>query len=509
MKLPNSPGAREGARPSWQPMPAWRWMLAAFAAVVITAVLVIIWLYAIASHARPGTDQANARLDAVRTGLAAGAGAGAAVGLMLAFRRQHHQEIATDLSDRDATERRITELYTKAVEQLGSDKAPVRLGGLYALERLAQGNPVQRQTIVNVVCAYLRMPFSPTAPVIKPESEATEAAEVPAGETEPKTERTGDTWKQERQVRLTAQRILGEHLRDDRLRDRHSTDPPTPRFWPGIRINLADATLIDINLQDGVVADSDFRGATFTGNVVLDTTTFTGDALFDGATFTGDASFSKTAFGGRAVFANATFSGGALFLRVTFSDNAGFGGATFNGGVRFDEANFNDSAWFTTAIFNQGAVFNRAAFHGGAWFDGATVKDAASFEGATFNGSARFDKATFNSDALFSGVTFSGEAGFSDATFNDLAGFTEAIFNSSARFSRATFNGDSSFDRVIFKDVAVFLMATFRGGEDSLSFGQSHVLSPSAGHVWPTGWRLGPDGNGEYTVVRASGDGRS
>jgi hypothetical protein len=42
---------------------------------------------AIASHAKPGTDRANARLDAVRTGLAAGAGAGTAVGLMLVFRR--------------------------------------------------------------------------------------------------------------------------------------------------------------------------------------------------------------------------------------------------------------------------------------------------------------------------------------------------------------------------------------------------------------------------------------
>ena len=80
---------------------------------------------------------------------------------MLAFRRQHHQEIATVLTDLDATERRITELYTKAVEQLGNDKAPVRLGGLYALERLAQDNPAHRQTIVNVICAYLRMPFPP------------------------------------------------------------------------------------------------------------------------------------------------------------------------------------------------------------------------------------------------------------------------------------------------------------------------------------------------------------
>ena len=198
MKLPNGRRAYEGSRPAWRPMKAWPWMLAAVAAVVITAFVVTTWLLAIASGAKSGTDRANSRLDAVRTGLAAGAGAGAAVGLMLAFRRQHHQEIATELTDRDATERRITELYTKAVEQLGNDKAPVRLGGLYALERLAQDNPAHRQTIVNVICAYLRMPFSPTAPTGKPEPKASEAPAEPAAETEARTNGHGDTWHQER-----------------------------------------------------------------------------------------------------------------------------------------------------------------------------------------------------------------------------------------------------------------------------------------------------------------------
>ena len=60
---------------------------------------------------------------------------------MLAFRRQHHQETATVLSDLDVTEQRVAELYTMAVEQLGSDNARVRFGGLHALERLAQDNP--------------------------------------------------------------------------------------------------------------------------------------------------------------------------------------------------------------------------------------------------------------------------------------------------------------------------------------------------------------------------------
>ena len=289
MNLPSGRRPREDARPAWRPIPAWQWTLAAAAAVVIVAVAVIIWLLTIASHANPGTEQANSRLDAVRTGLAAGAGAGAAVGLMLAFRRQHHQEIATVLTDLDATERRITELYTKAVEQLGSDKAPVRLGGLYALERLAQDNLAQRQTIVNVICAYLRMPFSPTAPAGKPEPEATEDLEVPVAETEVKTVALGDTWQQERQVRLTAQRILAEHLRDDRAKEQRSTDPPSPRFWPSIRLDLDGATLIDFDLQGGVVADASFIRTTFSGTADFRAVTFSSHASFVEATFSARA----------------------------------------------------------------------------------------------------------------------------------------------------------------------------------------------------------------------------
>jgi hypothetical protein len=50
------------------------------------------------------------------------------------------------LNPEDATERRITELSTRAVEQLGSGKVAVRLCDLYALEGLAQGDPYHRQT---------------------------------------------------------------------------------------------------------------------------------------------------------------------------------------------------------------------------------------------------------------------------------------------------------------------------------------------------------------------------
>jgi len=37
--------------------------------------------------------------------------------------------------------------------------APVRLGAVRALGRLVQGNPSLRETVIEVICAYLRMPY--------------------------------------------------------------------------------------------------------------------------------------------------------------------------------------------------------------------------------------------------------------------------------------------------------------------------------------------------------------
>ncbi|WP_433418808.1 pentapeptide repeat-containing protein [Microtetraspora malaysiensis] len=50
----------------------------------------------------------------------------------------------------------ITDRYTKAVEQLGSTKSDVRLGGIYALQRLASDSPRDQDTIRNVLSGFVR-----------------------------------------------------------------------------------------------------------------------------------------------------------------------------------------------------------------------------------------------------------------------------------------------------------------------------------------------------------------
>ncbi|RCG28724.1 hypothetical protein DQ384_23640 [Sphaerisporangium album] len=74
--------------------------------------------------------------------------------------REHHRQLVVDhLTQRDVIARQITDLSAKASEQLGSDKAAVRIGGLTDLERLAQAHPELRQTVVDRICAYLRAPL--------------------------------------------------------------------------------------------------------------------------------------------------------------------------------------------------------------------------------------------------------------------------------------------------------------------------------------------------------------
>ena len=50
----------------------------------------------------------------------------------------------------------VTERYTRAIEQLGSDKLDVRIGGIYALERIARDSARDQATVIDVLAAFVR-----------------------------------------------------------------------------------------------------------------------------------------------------------------------------------------------------------------------------------------------------------------------------------------------------------------------------------------------------------------
>lgn len=383
----SAPGGQSAVRPavplptsgtpraSLEPMP--RRVIATVAALIAAAtVVLVVVLWWAGTAGLSGVELVTARFDALRTGLSIGVGGGGVFVLYLAWRRQHateiglvqkerdqadvarayelqretaehtrlHAERVAATTERDAQARRITDLYAKSVEQLGSGKAPIRHGGLYALERLAQDNPALSQTVVNVLCAYLRAPFDlPGAP---PDTNADKA--------------TRDEHReqvQEREVRLTAQRILATHLRP-------GIDPehPADTFWPDTDLDLTSAVLVDLDLNRCRIRTTRFNMATFAGHTRFDDATFTGHTRFHDATFTGQAAFNWATFAGITSFNKAKFTGEAWFVKARFTRDASFQGARFTGHVGFDEATFIRNTSFNKAIFTGEAEFTGATF---------------------------------------------------------------------------------------------------------------------------------------------------
>ncbi|MCG5466804.1 pentapeptide repeat-containing protein [Micromonospora sp. NPDC053740] len=364
----------------------WVWAVGGFVGGLLLAFALVVgpWLLTRYPHQGLTAEQKlKARNDVRTTLVQALAGLAVAGGLVVTYstyrqnqRDQADRRIEQDRSHGLSVARHVNDLYMKAIEQLGHAQAPVRLGALYSLAQLAQANPGQRQTVVDVMCAYLRMPYSVAGP-------ATPAAT--------------EEHAQQLQVRLTAQRLLVDHLclpRDvsaaDARRAQHRAPSEDDVFWPGISLDLTGASLVDC----------DFAGLSVLG-AVFDRARFTASTIFNDATFFGFAGFRGASFEEEAVFDKATFAGHTDFRGATFVE-AGFVSANFHDGVWFDKAVFKVDVNLAYSCYGGYAVFREVAFNGGAWFDMAHFSDSATFEGATFSGGV-----SFQSDALL------------DAMFND------------------------------------------------------------------------------------------
>ncbi|CAL9400837.1 hypothetical protein SUDANB95_01446 [Actinosynnema sp. ALI-1.44] len=288
---------------------AWLVLGAAVAAVAAWA----LWLLA----GRPqltGTGPAGTqdRFEGVKIALAVAAGVGGVIALTVAYRKQRLGEAA----ERREDTKLFTDRFSGAAQLLGSDQAAVRLAGVYAMAALADDWEAHRQTCIDVLCAYLRMPHGDDV-------------------------RDPD---EERQVRHAVIGVVTQHL------------------WPGAAVSWSGRTF-------------DFTGARFDGGCFEGVRVTAGTRLlFTGAVFEeGRVSFRDADFaGGEVEFAAALVAGGTLvfpcarfggakvsFTRARFEHGrVDFGSARFTGGeVDFHLAEFSGArVEFSAARFAGGAV---------------------------------------------------------------------------------------------------------------------------------------------------------
>jgi len=140
--------------------------------VVLSAglLILVVWVLPVAMTNHPAiTDPADRHKAAadVRAGLIALLVAIGAAGSLAYTARSYGLN----------REGHITDRYTKAVDQLGHETLAIRLGGMYALERIAEDSRRDHPTVVEVLSAFVRKTPPATGPNDQPISAPdTEAA---------------------------------------------------------------------------------------------------------------------------------------------------------------------------------------------------------------------------------------------------------------------------------------------------------------------------------------------
>ncbi|WP_455121898.1 pentapeptide repeat-containing protein [Rothia dentocariosa] len=216
--------------------------------------------------------------------------------------------------------------YTTAVEQLSSDKASIRLGGVYTLVGLVdewlsdekttptlEERRKEGQVIINNLCAYIRSPL--------PLAERAEQLDKDYAK-DLQNDFDGDIEKFDANKRAFARdkAALEEErqVRESIIKEIHE--------------RLQDFGALGLWSE----FDYDFSNAHFFYPIVFTNSYFDASSRFFGATFTQGAYFSGTTFT-HANFSRATFTQGAYFSEATFTERTDFSGAIFHSEPSFTD----------------------------------------------------------------------------------------------------------------------------------------------------------------------------
>jgi uncharacterized protein YjbI with pentapeptide repeats len=290
----------------------------------------------------------------------------------------------------------ITDRYTKAIEQLGAltaDNKPnveVRLGAIYALERIAFDSPRDHWPIMEVLTAYVRQNAPAPAQNITKQVQENDAQDTTEENEEPEIANAKKP-ATEIQAILT---VLGRRKRDRK------------REGKGQQLNLSNSDLCGANFIEAHLDGAIFDEAYLVGTIF-------DKAHLDGAWF------------------GVAHLAGASFLRAHL-DGAYFYKANLTG-ARFSRAHLA-GAFFTKAHLAR-ADFKEAYLKGANFYNAHL--EGADFTGAHLDG-ARFSRAYMDNvcfdRAYLNGAWFNDA--FLDATvrqFADSLGVDQAYFNKAFR----------------------------------------------------------------------------
>lgn len=280
--------------------------------------------------------------DALRTGGFAAGSVVALYALWLNDRRRKVAEQRKDLENRRTdveSERASDERFARAIELLGSEADQVRVGALHALAGLARNRSAYAQTVLDVICSYLRRPF------VHPRY----------GDQEWSDEER-NTAERELQARLTAQRLLY-----DLLPPAHDSDAPA------YDLDLTGASVEYFDLSGCRIGTLTMRYASFRSSTNLSDCEFTGPVWFTGSVIgpgrlQGRFRCQDALFRERGWFSGVHFHGPAAFDRTRFKGLVKFGDSTFEKELSMQGTVFDMDTDFDAVTYARQEVAVNASF---------------------------------------------------------------------------------------------------------------------------------------------------
>ena len=336
------------------------------------------------------------------------------------IKKQQQQFEANAFKERKAERR---ERYTKAVEQLGDEKAPIRMGGVYTLvglvdewleeENLSESERVKEgQVIINNLCAYVRSPFT-LASHYDELSQNTPLSEGIYKDKEQEFYADKATLDSEADVRLGIIKEIHNRLQ--------GSEENTPGTWSDF--------------------EYDFSGSTFFYHVDLTKSYYKKPVNFSGSTYQGEAYFSGSTYQGEAYFGESTYEKNVIFSifasHSAYEGGAYFSGSTYQGEAYFSDSTYQDVAYFGESTYEKNVIFSAFASH-------SAYEGGAYFSGSTYQGKAYFSDSTYQGDADFSRSTYQGDADFSRSTYTGWAYFSRSIFYNETYFGNDKYSNSSS-----------------------------------------------------------------
>jgi hypothetical protein len=246
--------------------------------------------------------------EVLKTALSVCALIGATLGGVNAYRKQRVSEEEC----RRGEEQRFGDRFSQAAEQLGHDKAATRMAGLYAMAQLADDWDDQRQTCIDVLCGYLRLP---------PEKDSSGEKEIRSAILSIFHNRL----KNNLNYTVNSKKSWIKYEFD--FSDVVFEEKTSFSEWGFCRVSFQNAIFkkeVEFNSAEFGEGDSeyicaDFRNVRFLSEVSFRGVHFCGETSFEGARFEGAAEFGEAAFDWYVNFSNIESRVSLIFNESQFT----------------------------------------------------------------------------------------------------------------------------------------------------------------------------------------------